>query len=177
MNQTILSVWNPILRNVSIPIEDIFSDETKILARDLVDSLSSVTGIWLSAPQIGINKRMFCIWIKPTKRSPHLTDTDPLIVINPEIINSSEQQISLLEWCLSIPWPIYEQQIFAEVVRSETIEVWYYNLQGEHIQRTLTGIEARVFLHEYDHLDVILFPERVTNRKTMKAWSEISKTM
>jgi peptide deformylase len=59
--------------------------------------LSSVTGIGLAAPQISGNKRMFCIWIKPTKKSPDLVDTGPQIIINPEIISFSDTQVSILE--------------------------------------------------------------------------------
>lgn len=102
------------------------------LIQDLKDTMKSSGGIGLSAIQIGMPYRVF------------VTEED--VYINP-IINYSTGSVEMIEGCLSLPG------VSVKVIRSTLVKVSYQNAKNEHINKTLTGIECRIFLHEMDHLE------------------------
>jgi len=140
---------NPILRKKSTPIENI-DKSIKKLAKDMVETMNANNGLGIAAPQVGINKRMFITTINIGQ------DNEGLItMINPEIEFLNEEMESGEEGCLSLP------ELFKQVTRHKNVRVKYKDLKGnEHILE-LEGLNARVIQHETDHLDGILFIDRV----------------
>ncbi len=141
----IRSYGDPVLRGENKKIEEINSEIKEIL-ENLVDTMRDINGVGLAAPQIGINLRMFVVEAE-----------DGIIkkVINPEFIEYSEQQVDLEEGCLSVPG------IHKKVKRSEKIKVRYYDEDGERVEEELEGLWARAFQHENDHLEGILFVDKI----------------
>lgn len=163
-------IGNPILYKVCEEVLDITSPEIQEICDNLIETLAQTkTGVWLAAPQIGYDKRIFLIWIKPTPRFPDLEDVGAQIIINPNIISQSKETWKLREWCLSVP------ELMGDVVRSKTIEVEYCDREGNQHTKEMEAFEARVFLHEYDHLDGILFLERMNNLKSLTCEKEVER--
>lgn len=171
----IASIWNPILCTICDPIQDINTSQIQELAKSMIDTLESVWWIGIAAPQVWENARMFIMRLKPTPRFPELVDNWPIVVINPVISYHGEKTDIMREWCLSIPWPDFESQLFGDVLRRSDIQVSYYNEQNQHILARLEWVSARVFQHKYDHLDGILFLERMDNLKSLVSGAEIER--
>ena len=141
----ILLYPDPRLLKQSANIEKI-DTEVKAIAEDLIDTMYSAEGVGLAAPQIGINKRIFVMDCNDGKEK-----RDYLIVINPEVISSSEELKAYKEGCLSIP------EITEEVIRPEKVNVSYKDLSGKLKTEKLEGLWATCFQHELDHLNGKLF--------------------
>ncbi len=106
----------------------------------------------MAAPQVGVNKRLIVIDID--YEDPKAT---PLVMINPEIRKRSATEVVIQEGCLSIP------DVFIDVKRSESITVAFKDERGRPRQLEATGLLARVILHEFDHLEGVLFVDHVEN--------------
>ena len=141
----ILMYPDPRLLKQSVKIKKI-DTEVKTIAEDLVDTMYSAEGVGLAAPQIGINKRIFVMDCNDGQEK-----REYVIVINPEVISSSEELKTYKEGCLSIP------EITEEVVRPEKINVSYEDLSGKLKTERLEGLWATCFQHELDHLNGKLF--------------------
>lgn len=131
------------------------------LAYTLLDSMRAANGIGLSANQIGIEARVFV-----------LATISPLACFNPKIVNFSDQKIREPEGCLSYPG------LQLMVSRSTEIRVRYQDIAGEFKTLNLTGLAAKAFQHELDHLDGITMFDRIhkLNRESaMKKWRKIKK--
>jgi peptide deformylase len=127
-------------------------DEVRQLAKQMLQTMYSEDGIGLAAPQVGIHKQLLvvdCELDNPT--------TPPLIMINPEIKQQSRDVCVIQEGCLSIPG------VFLDVTRPEVIEVSYKDENGRPQRMTAKGLLARVIQHEMDHLNGVLFVDRVNN--------------
>jgi peptide deformylase len=132
------------------------NDNVTELAKTLFDTLLKEGGIGLAAPQIGVLKRVFVIDTTPLNEEDETTERIKHIVINPQIISLSNEASTYSEGCLSIPG------IFEEVERPEGLRVKYQDELLNPIEKEIHGIEARVFQHEYDHLEGILFVDKVS---------------
>lgn len=133
------------LSEVNQLITDI-DDNIKELLEDMLETMYDTSGVGLAAPQIGINKQLFVIDI----------GNGPRKVINPEIIEMSDDCNESDEGCLSVPG------IYKKVKRSNKIKVKYLNENGENIEEEMEGFLAKAFQHENDHLNGILFIERIS---------------
>ena len=118
--------------------------EVAELAQDMLKLMFENNGIGLAAPQLGINKRLFVMG----------NQTQSYVCVNPEIINSTGE-VKDIEGCLSFPG------LWLHVTRPETINVKYQDILGRWQEKTLSGLHARVFLHEYDHLEGVCFVDKV----------------
>lgn len=147
----------PILRKHSFEVSE--NDNLLQLSSDLFDTVKKSNGIGLAAPQIGILKRAFVMDTSPFSEDRDLVSKYEQIFINPEILRQSANKISYEEGCLSIPG------IYADVLRPEKITVRYFDLNFNRIEEELDGIKARIFLHEYDHLEGILFIDKLNPLK------------
>lgn len=140
---------DPVLREKSEPVEEI-NQEIRDLVSDLRDTLKKASGLGLSAVQIGVLKRVFIVDLSTID----LTET-LRVFLNPEIIAASDD-IELEEGCLSFPG------IYQKIVRPGKVTVRATGLDGMEFQVTGTGMAARAFLHEYDHLEGKLFIDRMS---------------
>nr|WP_216665593.1 peptide deformylase [Pseudoruegeria sp. HB172150] len=138
------------LKQVARPVGEI-TDEIRRLAADMAETMYDAPGRGLAAPQVGVGLRLFvmdCHWKDGAER-------DPVVVIDPEIVWESEERATGEEGCLSIPG------LPMDVRRPAEIRLLWRTLDGETVERHLTGPEARCAQHEYDHLDGVLITDRV----------------
>lgn len=149
---------NPLLRKQSARIEKIDA-EIKQLAADMIDTMRAANGLGLAAPQVGRSLQLFVLdWNVVEEGTPAEA------YINPEIIEFAGNNVSKQEGCLSVP------KVFADVIRPNKVHVRYQNLKGKLVEETLVDLPARIFQHEFDHLQGVLFIDRVTAdvRKELK---------
>ena len=141
----ILYLGEESLRHTSQPVAAI-DDSIRDLVQDMFAAMEKDNGIGLAAPQVGKNIRLFIVKID---------DGIERVFINPQIIGTSAEQTSYEEGCLSIP------SIYAPVIRPAAVTVQYQNLRGRPVVLEAEGLLARVIQHEYDHLEGILFVDRL----------------
>ena len=140
----IIQLGHPTLRKRATEITD-FNEDLRTLARNMFDTMFEADGIGLAGPQVNVDKRIFVIDMSVLEE-----DLEPEAFINPEILEK-EGQVTMEEGCLSIPG------ISAEVDRPEKLAIRSQTLDGETVEEDIDGILARVFQHELDHLDGVLF--------------------
>lgn len=145
---------SPILRQFSYDVHQ--EDLPEEVSKNMFDTLKKEKGIGLAGPQIGLLKRIFILDTTP------LTEDDPLIkkveqvFINPQILDANDEQVIYNEGCLSIPG------IYKDLYRPAKIRVRYQDLSFNIIEEELEGMPARIFQHEYDHLEGILFIDKLS---------------
>lgn len=145
---------DPRLKLVSRPIVEI-TDEIRTLAADMIEVMYDEPGIGLAAPQVGVSVRMFVI---DTEWSDETVGRRPMVVINPEI-SEREGRITWDEGCLSVP------DYNAVVERDAKILLRGIDLDGKPIEERAEGLRAVCIQHEVDHLDGILFIDRISRLK------------
>jgi peptide deformylase len=150
----IVTFPDPRLKQVSKPITDI-DDALRELARDMIEVMYDEPGIGLAAPQVGATVRMFVI---DTEWTDDEIGRSPTVVINPEI-SDREGKIIWEEGCLSVP------DYTANVDRDAKITLRGSDLDGNQIEETVEGLRAVCIQHEVDHLDGILFIDRISRLK------------
>jgi peptide deformylase len=126
--------------------------EIRQLAKEMLQTMYSADGIGLAAPQVAVNKQLLVLDCEPDNPA-----TPPLVLINPTIKSGSPNLCAMQEGCLSIPG------VYLDVIRPEMIEVAYKDEQGRPRTLTATGLISRVIQHEMDHLNGVLFVDRVEN--------------
>lgn len=159
---------NPILRKKSKPVpRSMFG--TRKLAR-LVDAMlftmRRVSGVGLAAPQVGIDLALAVIEFKPNKIRPHIPVFPKTAIINPKIIKRTGKTVSDWEGCLSLPG------VRATVPRRESVTVSYFDQEGKKHVRAFSGFQARVFQHEIDHLNGVLYVDQVTDTRSYHTLGE-----
>ena len=166
----ILEVPDPRLKTVSEPVAE-FNDELNELVADMFETMYAAPGIGLAAIQVGVPKRVLVIDLQPEDEEAegevcnhgghehvhYPTVKEPRVFINPEILDPAEELASYQEGCLSVP------DIFADVDRPATCRVRYQDLEGETHEEDLEGLMATCIQHEMDHLNGVLFVDRVTD--------------
>lgn len=148
---TVLLYPDKRLRQVSAPVTEITDDICK-MAVALMDIMHDQKGIGLAAPQVGWHVRVLAINLSGKRR-------DGLVFVNPVIDKRSEATVEAYEACLSVPG------ISGKVVRPKEVSITATNLDGEVKQFELDGLLARCFLHEHDHLDGVLYIDRLSPAK------------
>jgi peptide deformylase len=163
----ILKYGSPILRKHS----DIFTedDDPVQLSVNLFDTLKKSGGVGLSAPQAGILKRAFVIDTSTLIEDNNGFEKYKQFFLNPEILWQSSEEVYFQEGCLSIPG------IFEEVLRADKIRIKYSDVNFNTIEEELDGIKARGFQHEYDHLEGILFIDRLSPLRKKFLTSKLHK--
>lgn len=141
-----------ILRKKVDPVTKI-DDKTIELIRFMFDTMRNANGIGLAANQVGVNKSIFVVDISPVE---NYEKYKPITMINPHIVNKSDETIGIEEGCLSIP------DIRAEVIRPKEITIKYQDIDLTEQQIDAAELYARVIQHEFDHLKGILFIDLIT---------------
>ena len=158
-----------ILRIKASKVEDINENDFLKLLTDMMATVKDAQGLGISAPQVYSSKRVFIMASKPSPRSPNAPEIRPFVVINPTILNYSEEKTKAWEGCLSIPG------IRGYVTRNKSITVEYTSENGENIVRNMEGFVARIFQHEYDHLNGKVFLDQLENNKDIISEQEYQK--
>ena len=155
----ILTLGNECLRQKAFPVKNIGPEYQKI-AEELINALHEGKGVGLAAPQVGLLERIFVV---------HVEDDEPRVFINPSIIETSQETVKYEEGCLSIPG------IYTDVVRPRAVKIQAWNEKGRPFTLEAAGFVARVILHEYDHLEGILFIDRIPEQKKNRILAKIEK--
>ncbi|MBT6601797.1 MAG: peptide deformylase [Nitrospina sp.] len=148
----IVNCMDPVLRKKCLKVKNI--DETLInLTDNMIETMYNASGLGLAANQVGVSSDFFVIDVGIEKEK-----RDPVIIINP-VISASEEKVIAEEGCLSIP------ELFANVKRSQRVEVKGYDLKGNELRYEAEGFLARAFQHEMDHLNGVLFWDNISKVK------------
>jgi peptide deformylase len=151
----IAQLGHPVLRAPSARIELPASDAVRTLVDDLMATLRDADGVGIAAPQVYEPVRLFIVASRPNPRYPDAPLMEPLVVFNPEIVERSAEVIMEWEGCLSIP------SLRGNVPRHRAIRVRYQASEGAEIEQELHDFVARIFQHEFDHLEGVLFLDRL----------------
>ncbi|WP_213357933.1 peptide deformylase [Chlamydiifrater phoenicopteri] len=153
---------NPLLRRKADPITDV-SDAIKVLYRDMCETMEALKGVGLAAPQVGESLRMFVMCVeKETEEGELVFLKEPKVFINPVLSDPSKEKVSGREGCLSIPG------LRGDVVRPEAITVEAIDLKGEVFKERYHGFLARIIMHENDHLNGVLYVDRMAEKDLLK---------
>ncbi len=149
----IVTIPDPVLRRKAHKVTDINKD-LQTLIDDMVETMREAPGVGLAAPQVNISERVIVVEYgdEEDEEAPKKLYT----LINPEITQASEEKVTGVEGCLSIPG------LVGEVERAEAITVRGLNRRGKPVRIHAEGWLARIFQHEVDHLDGVLYPDRAT---------------
>lgn len=146
---------NPILRETAKHVDNIGEEYIQRLIDDMIETVKAVNGVGIAAPQVNESYQIFIIDSHPNPRYPNAPRMDPMEVINPQITSRSDEMIKDWEGCLSIPG------IRGLVPRHNSLVVEYTTRNGDRKTDELEGFIARIFQHEYDHLNGIVFLDRL----------------
>jgi peptide deformylase len=151
---TISQLGNPVLRQIAQPI-DIHDRSIQALIDNLMATLLSSNGIGIAAPQVAAPYQLLIVASRPNPRYPNAPEMQPTVMINPRLLNHSSEVVKDWEGCLSVPG------IRGLVPRYQAIEIEYTGADGITQRQTLTDFVARIFQHEFDHLQGKVFLDRL----------------
>ena len=150
----ILKMGEPLLRQVAAPVQR-FDAELSALVADMTETMRAVNGAGLAAPQIGVSLRVVIFEMASNPRYPDVAPIPFTVLVNPELTPLGDQQEEGWEGCLSVPG------LRGLVPRFRRLRYRGYDIEGTASDRTVEGFHARVVQHEVDHLDGILYPQRM----------------
>lgn len=158
----ILPSSDPFLREVcqTLPKQYFGSSQLRNVVLKMLDLMRTEGGVGLAAPQIGINARLLVYSVSDPQRNSGVLIPDT-VVINPEITFLSEELEEGFEGCLSV------DGVRGLVLRHSYIEYKAYNIDGDLLNKVAYGFEARIIQHEHDHLEGVLFTDRITDKEKL----------
>ena len=165
----IIQLGNPFLRHTAKAINNVSNPKIIQLANSLIATAESANGVGIAAPQVAQSYRLFIMASRPSIRYPHAPKMSPTAVINPVILGRSEEIVKDWEGCLSVPG------LRGLVPRNQEIEVEYTDINERQKKQVLTDFVARIFQHELDHLDGILFIDRLETMQDLYTEQEYQK--
>lgn len=159
----ILTAPNPILKQVSKPVDKV-TDETRKLMDDMLETMYDAPGIGLAAVQIGVPLNVIVMDISEQGAKPH-----PRYFVNPEILEADEEFVPYEEGCLSVP------EYFNSVDRPKRVKLTYLDYNGDRVTEWAEGLYAVCIQHEMDHLKGILFIDHLSRLKRQQALRKVRK--
>ena len=157
--QEVIKMGHPLLLAPAKVVTDFNSPELQQLLINMKDTMADLNGAGLAAPQISVNLRVIIFGVAENSRYPDAEPVPETVLINPEITVLDSEKESDWEGCLSVP------KMRGLVPRYKAIKYRGFNAKGELLEREAHGFHARVVQHELDHLDGILYPQRIVNLK------------
>ena len=166
--RTIVTLPEPVLYRKARPVSK-FDKDLQTLIDDMIDTMRDAPGVGLAAPQVGISDRLIVVEYaeQPEEKEgeePKEVKPKLFVMINPEIVKTSEETVTGIEGCLSIPG------LVGEVERFEEIHVKGLNRRGQPMKVKAKGWLARIFQHEIDHINGVVFTQRAT-----KVWKPVTE--
>jgi len=138
---------------------DAITDEIRDLVRDMIETMDDADGLGLAAPQVNVSLRVFIVRPYVVTEDGEIMVKDVKVFINPKLSEPDEKMTRFDEGCLSIP------KIYATVLRPQNVVIEAMDLDGNVFKENLSGIEARAVMHENDHLNGVLFIDRLNPGK------------
>ena len=179
----IVEVPDPRLRQISAPVEKI-DDDVRALVADMFETMYAANGIGLAAVQVGVPKRVLVIDLQPEDPDAEPEEChahgghshthqpvkhEPRIFVNPEILAPDAEHVTYSEGCLSVP------EIYADVDRPKACRVRWQDLDGNVHEEAMDGLMATCIQHEMDHLEGVLFIDRLSRLKRQMALKKLEK--
>jgi peptide deformylase len=161
----------PILQQRAKPVGNIHDPFIQQFVDNMLATMQAANGVGIAAPQVYMPLRIMIIASKPNARYPDAPDMTPEIMFNPEIVWQSAEHCEDWEGCLSVAgWR-------APVNRAQALKVRYQDRHAQNQKRDYSGFVARIVQHEYDHLDGVLFPERLTDHEQLISHADYQRLM
>jgi len=156
--RTIVTLPDPILRRKARSVT-VFDKKLQTVIDDMIETMRAAPGVGLAAPQVGISERLIVVEYYQNEKAEEAEDETKKkvwVVLNPEIVKASEEKVMGVEGCLSVP------NLVGEVERHAAIQVKGLNRRGQPMRVKAQGWLARIFQHEVDHLNGVVFTDRAT---------------
>lgn len=166
----IAQLGQPVLRELAGKIADPADPAVQTLIEDMLVTVADANGVGIAAPQVYEPLSLFIVASRPNPRYPHAPEMEPVAMINPEILWVSDEKEKGWEGCLSIPG------LRGLVPRHKRIGVRYLNRAGELREEEYSDFLARVFQHEFDHVQGLVFIDRVESTLELMTEREYSRS-
>src|SRR5512144_163444 len=156
--RTIVTLPDPVLRKKARPVSA-FDKHLHALIEDMIETMRQAPGVGLAAPQVGVSERLIVVeYAEPPEEGEEEKEVKPklYVVANPEIVKTSSEKVLGVEGCLSIPG------LVGEVERFATVQIKGLNRRGQPMKVKAEGWLARIFQHEIDHVNGVVFPDLAT---------------
>jgi peptide deformylase len=167
----IATVGNPVLRERAreLSVEELASPEMQALIDDMVETMRHARGAGLAANQVQVPVRIAVIEVDHNPRYPYKPPIPLTVVVNPIIEPLDDEVVEINEGCLSVP------NLRGNVLRHVTVRVRYLDRDGLEHDEVRRGLTAGTFQHECDHLDGVLFLDRVADTRTLTTWDDFEQ--
>lgn len=168
----IRELGDPVLRQAAreVSAEELASAETQALIDDMIETMRAADGAGLAAPQVGVSLRIAVIEVREgNPRYPYKPPIPLTVIINPVLAPLEPTTFATNEGCLSMP------NLRGDLERFENVGVRYLDRHGEPHEDTRRGLTAGTFQHEIDHLDGILFVDRMVDLSTLSTWEQFDR--
>jgi peptide deformylase len=159
----ILTVPNPVLKQVSTPVERV-DDDLRQLMDDMLETMYAAPGIGLAAIQVGVPRQVIVMDLARQDDPP-----EPRFFVNPEILWASDETAPYEEGCLSVP------EVYDEVDRPARVKLRYLDYNGQEVVEEAEGLFAVCIQHEMDHLKGVLFIDHLSRLKRDRAVARVRK--
>jgi peptide deformylase len=153
----VLRMGHPMLRERARPVEQFGTSELRELVEDMKETMAAKSGAGLAAPQIGVGQRVVIFGVEATPRYPDAEPVPFTVLVNPKLVILTREIEEDWEGCLSVPG------MRGVVPRYTKLRYSGFDIEGNPFEREAGGFHARVVQHEVDHLDGILYPQRMTD--------------
>jgi peptide deformylase len=162
----IVAYGDPVLKRVAEPIEK--GTDIKKLVADLYETMYNASGVGLAAPQVGLSMRLFVTDGSPMDEDDEVLQAFKKVFVNPTILEETGTEWAFEEGCLSIPG------IRADVNRPPKVKIHYFDENWNEYTEEFEGLPARIIQHEYDHLQGVLFVDKISAMKKRLIQSKLS---
>src|SRR5258706_5369823 len=153
----VLRMGHPVLRERAVAVEKFATPELRALLQDMQETMAAKTGAGLAAPQIGVSQRVVIFGVEKNERYPDAEPVPFTVLVNPKIVILTREVEEEWEGCLSVPG------MRGLVPRYTKLRYSGFDIEGNPFERVAEGFHARVVQHECDHLDGILYQQRMTD--------------
>jgi peptide deformylase len=168
----IREMGDPVLRQEArdVPAEELASAEVQRLIDDMIETMRAANGAGLAAPQVGVPLRIAVIEVREDNpRYPYKPLIPLTVIVNPQLTPLDDATFATNEGCLSMP------NLRGDLERFENVSVRYLDREGAAHEETRRGLTAGTFQHEVDHLDGILFVDRMADMSSLSTWEEFER--
>jgi peptide deformylase len=168
----IREMGDPVLRQEAREVtpEELAGEEVQRLIDDMIETMRAADGAGLAAPQVGVPLRIAVIEVRAgNPRYPYKPPIPLTVIVNPELTALDDATFATNEGCLSMP------NVRGDLERFENVAARYLDREGEVQESTRRGLTAGTFQHEVDHLDGILFVDRMVDLSSLSTWAEFER--
>ena len=168
----IVEIGHPVLRERAreVTAEELQTEPLQRLIDDMIDTMRAADGAGLAANQVGETLRVAVVEVRPgNPRYPYKPPVPLTVIVNPVIEPLDDEVVQINEGCLSVP------NLRGEVPRHVSIRLRYLDREGAEHEEVRRGLTAGTFQHELDHLDGVLFVDRVSDPATLSTWAEFER--